>query len=74
MIQAVGPAVVLFFEVGLKLIAVAVGAATPASGPPYEGPVVYEVRTASDEEIAAAAAEVPELLRRAEEASVKAQP
>lgn len=37
--------------------------------PPPEPLVVHEVRTATDEEISAAAAEVPELLRRAHEAA-----
>jgi hypothetical protein len=74
MIEAVALGVALFLEVGIKLIAVAVGAATPAGGPPFEGPPAsYEVSVATDEEISAAAAELPELLRRAEEARERAR-
>jgi hypothetical protein len=65
--------VVLFFEIGLKLIGAVAGAVAPTPGPPFEGPVVYEVRTATAEEISAAAAELPELLRRAEEAAARAR-
>ncbi len=43
--------------------------ATPPTEPPGQALVVHEVRSATDAEIAAAALEVPELMRRAEEAA-----
>ena len=67
MIVATGLGLVLFFEVGLELVAATAAAIAPAAPPPT--PLgTHEARTATAEEISAATAELPELWRRAEAA------
>ncbi len=67
--DALALALVLFLEVGLKLIGVGFVVADAVKHSSFEGPPTeYRARIATEEEIAAAALELPELLRRAEEA------
>ena len=72
--DALALALLLFFDVGLKLIGVGLVVADAMKRSPLEGPQTeYRVRIATEAEIAAAALEVPDLLRRAEEAAERAR-